>query len=538
MRFSDYMRSRGSKQQNKKQAKSDQIEQQHLSDYENKKLSAKLDTNISELKAELGNSSDVVIRELELPGPFKAKAVLLYIQGLVDEMRVNETVVEALQAASLNEDPLDRPEAALKEMKNKLLSGGRLEDANNWKELFQGLFTGNAIVLLDGSTTAIASSCVGGERRSVEEAKSEVTIRGPREGFVESMRVNTALIRRKIRSPKLWLEQMTIGRETQTPVGIMYMKGLVDERVLQELRNRLGEIDIDGILDSGYIEELIADQKWTPFPTYLSNERPDVIAASLLEGRIAILVDGTPFVIVAPAIFNMFFQAAEDYYQRYDVATFLRLLRFFSFFLALAMPSMYVAVVGYHQEMIPTPLLLKLVAQREGVPFPVYLEAFIMEFVFEILREAVVRMPSAVGNAISIVGGMVIGQSVVEAGIVSPAVVIVVAFTAITSFVSPTYNLGIAARLLRFLLLAAASTLGFYGLSLIVLLVLLHLTNLRSLGMPYMKPFSPFMGKDWMDSIVRAPLWLLRNRPQMLASDNPTRSDLDVKALEGEEPVQ
>jgi spore germination protein KA len=321
------------------------------------------------------------------------------------------------------------------------------------------------------------------------------------------------------------MEQWTIGEISQTPVCIMYVKGLADENVLQDLRERLESIRIDGILESGYIEELISDQKWTPFPTVLSIERPDAVAGNILEGRIAILVDGTPFVLIVPAILNMFFQASEDYYQRYDIATFLRVLRFGSFLIALLMPSVYVAIVGYHQEMIPTQLLLKLAAQREGVPFPAYLEAFIMELVFEILREAVVRMPSAAGNTISIVGGLVIGQSVVEAGIVSPAVVIVVSFTAIASFVSPSYNLGISARLLRFFLLLAASTLGFYGIGLVVLVLILHLSNLRSFGMPYIKPFAPFMLKDMKDTLFRAPLWMMRERPAKLAKDNPIRQD-------------
>ncbi|WP_042170211.1 spore germination protein [Paenibacillus gorillae] len=536
--FSDYMLSRGRKKSKKQEDREKEVQQNQLGDYEQEPLSPVLAANIKQLQSEMGNSNDIVVRELSLEGEGGSiEAALIYVQGLVDEYRMNESIIQPMLSVPFQARPSD-PAKVQDELKNKIVAAGRVEEAKDWKKLFEGLFLGNALILLDGCNTALTSSCVGGERRAVEEPKTETAIRGPREGFVEALRVNTALIRRKIRSPKLWMEQKTIGRETQTPVCIMYMKGLASEDTLQDLRDRLDAIDIDGILESSYIEELITDQKWTPFPTILNNERPDVIASNLLEGRIAILVDGTPFVLVVPTELNMFFQAAEDYYQRYDVATFLRLLRFFSYVLALVMPSVYVAVVGYHQEMIPTPLLLKLVAQREGVPFPVYLEAFIMELVFEILREAVVRMPTIVGNAISIVGGMVIGQSVVEAGIVSPPVVIVVAFTAITSFVSPTYNLGIAARLLRFLLLMAASTLGFYGISIVLLLLLLHLSNLRSLGMPYMKPFSPMFRKDWKDTLLRAPIWMMKERPQAIAVDNLVRADMDTKELEGQEPVQ
>lgn len=538
MMFSEYMRSRSREKDKRSAAREAEIEKEQLAAYDNQKLLASLDGNTERIKQELGESGDIIFRSLELSGAYHVKVAVIFVQGLVDDMRLNEFVIEALQSEPLHHDPEAEAKLTIADMKNRLLSTGNVEEICTWKEFYRSIFLGQAVVLVDGMEIALTTNCIGGMKRGVEEPKSDMLIRGPREGFVESIRINTSMIRRKIRSPKLWLEEKTIGRLSQTPVGIMYIKGLADENVLTDLRNRLDAIDIDGILESGYIEELISDQKWTPFPTIMSNERPDAVAADLLEGRVAILVDGTPFVLVVPSTLNMFFQSAEDYYQRFDVATFLRLLRFLSFILALMMPSIYVAIVGYHHEMIPTQILLKLAAQREGVPFPAYLEAFIMEFVFEILREAVVRMPSAAGNTISIVGALVIGQSVVEAGFVSPAVVIVVSFTAIASFVSPAYNLGIAARLLRFILLGASSTLGFYGISLIVLLLLLHLTNLRSFGVPYLKPFAPMFGRDWKDTLVRAPLWMMTKRPKWLAQDNERRQDMNPKELEGQEPLQ
>ncbi|MGO4370880.1 spore germination protein, partial [Paenibacillus sp. MCAF20] len=232
----------------------------------------------------------------------------------------------------------------LKWMEKRLLSTGLAMEVKDWKMVFQKLFLGYCIVMAEGETQAIATNVVGGARRGVEEPKTEMVIRGPREGFTESIRANTAMLRRKIRSPKLWMEQMTIGEVTQTPVCFMYIKGLAGEEMIEDLRERLNQIKIDGVLESGYIEELIGDQRWSPFPTIMSNERPDVVAGNLLEGRIAILIDGTPFVLIIPATLNVFFQAAEDYYQRFDIATFLRLLRFASFMIALLMPSIYVSL--------------------------------------------------------------------------------------------------------------------------------------------------------------------------------------------------
>lgn len=529
--FRSYMRGkgRGSKKADKRSVKAEKHEEQELGHLEGQPLSVSLQQNIDRINAEIGGSQDIILRRLKLTDADSTEALIVFVQCMVEDERLNDFVIRPLQRKRYSKDLIIGPSEYLEVVKSSLLSTGIVTDINDWKMLFQKLFIGYSIIMIDGSETALAANVIGGPKRAVEEPKTEMAIRGPREGFTESIRTNSALIRRKIRSPKLWLEQWTIGEISQTPVCMMYIKGLADENVLKDVRERLEAIKIDGILESGYIEELISDQIWSPFPTEMYNERPDVIASNLLEGRIAILVDGTPFVLIVPAVLNMFFQAAEDYYQSFDISTFLRMLRFVSFLIALLMPSVYVAIVGYHQEMIPTQLLLKLAAQREGVPFPAYLEAFIMELVFEILREAVVRMPTAAGNTISIVGGLVIGQSVVEAGIVSPAVVIVVSFTAIASFVSPAYSLGIAGRLLRFFLLLAASTLGFYGIGLVVLLLLLHLSNLRSFGMPYIKPFAPLYLKDLRDTLVRAPLWMLRQRPQKLAEKNQVRQQIKLE---------
>ncbi|MDQ6420964.1 spore germination protein [Paenibacillus sp. LHD-117] len=535
-----------SKRKERNSPSADKHVAEQMKDYENQPILPDLPKLLDKIKREMGESEDLTIRGLDLTdrlGNDENKDIaIVYIQGMTEQERMDEFILRSIQVDSELADRLRllhagvRPvessspeEPVMNRIKGHLISIGLITEVTTFKELFEKLFLGYALIFVDGCGVGIGCNVNGGPKRSVEEPKTEMMIRGPREGFTESLRVNTILLRRKIRSPKLWLEQKKAGEITQTPVAIMYIKGLADEDVLEDLRGRIDDIKIDGILESSYIEEMIGDQKWTPFPTIISHERPDVIASNLLEGRIAIIVDGTPFVLVVPSTLNMFFQAAEDYYQSYQMATFLRMLRFVSFIIALLMPSLYVAVIGYHQEMIPTQLLLKLAAQREGVPFPAYLEAFIMELVFEILREAVLRMPSTAGSALSIVGGLVIGQSVVEAGIVSSAVVIVVAFTAISSFVAPVYSLGIAPRLLRFLLLIAASTLGFYGIALVVLLILLHISNLRSFGIPYLKPFAPFYWKDFKDTLLRAPLWMMRERPQKLANQDQVREESAIE---------
>jgi spore germination protein KA len=502
---------------------------QDLFSFENKRVSDQLKKNIETIQSELGNSTDIAIREFLLGG--KIQSIAAFADGLCDHKTISNSIIKSLMNApdnSLNQDQKMGTDQIIQLVKEQLLTYGDIKEASDWKQLFHSLLSGDSVLMFEGCDKAIIAATKGGESRGVTETSTQSVIRGPKEAFSESIRTNTSLIRRKIKSPKLWLEERLIGEVTETSVGIMFIKGIANEEIVQEVRNRLDRINIDAILESGYIEELIQDEVWSPFPTVFNSERPDTIAAGLLEGRVAILVDGTPFVLLVPVVFVSFMQSAEDYYQRYDLGTFLRILRFASFFIALLLPSLYVAVATFHQEIIPTSLLLHLAAQREGVPFPPIVEAFIMEIIFEVLREAGVRMPSAVGKTISIVGALVIGQSAVEAGIVSPAIVIIVSFTAITNFVIPSISMGIAVRLLRFGFLMFAGTLGMYGIAVGLLILVLHLASLRSFGIPYLQPFSPFIRKEHQDTLFRYPLWAMNTRP-LFTTKNFIRQGKDQK---------
>ncbi|QGQ97883.1 spore germination protein [Paenibacillus psychroresistens] len=489
---------------------------------QDKSFSPELVMNLDKIKSELGNSQDVIIREFQLGG--KLDAAIIFTDGLSDQNIISNSLMRSLlnlQDEALIQTAMDNGSNQIIQMvTEQLLTFGEIKEVSDWDQLFIYLLSGCSILLFNNCDRAISAATKGGETRGVTETSTQSVVRGPKEAFSESIRTNTALIRRKIKSPKLWLEQRVIGDVTQTEVDIMFIKGIANEKIVQEVRDRLDRIKIDGILESGYIEDLIQDEVWTPFPTVFNSERPDTIAAGLLEGRIAILTDGTPFVLLVPVEFVSFLQSAEDYYQRYDIGTFLRLLRFGSFFIALLLPSLYVAIATFHQEIIPTSLLLHLAAQREGVPFPPIVEAFLMEIVFEVLREAGIRMPSAVGKTISIVGALVIGQSAVEAGIVSPAMVIIVSFTAITNFVIPAFSLAIAVRLLRFGFLILAGTLGMYGIAVALICLVLHLCSLRSFGIPYLKPFAPFMANEQKDAILRSPIWAMNKRPQFVSQDS------------------
>ncbi|WP_020619688.1 spore germination protein [Paenibacillus daejeonensis] len=464
------------------------------------------------VKTRLGHSTDLVTRQMQVMHAWPA--ALLYIEGMVDTQMLHQSILESLmqEVRPLPEWEGDKS-ACLTYLRNEVLVAGDMETVDKLSDLLDFLLAGSVILQLDGLSTAIAISACGWEDRNVTEPQSQTVVRGPMEGFTENLRTNTTLVRRKIRSPELWLETMPIGRVTKTNVALMFIHGVAEDGIVEEVRRRLRAIEIDSVLESGYLEEFIQDTAKSPFPTLYNSERPDTIAAGLLEGRVAILVDGTPFVLLVPALFNHFFQSPEDYYQRADISTLIRMIRYLCFFIAMLAPSFYIAITTYHQEMLPTGLLINLAAQREGVPFPAFIEAVLMELTYEILREAGVRIPKTVGQAVSIVGTLVVGQAAVEAGVVSAAMVIIVSITAISSYVIPENGMSIAVRMLRFVLMGLAAAFGFYGILIGMLCILLHLTSLRSFGVSYMSPYAPFQPSDIKDTLFRLPWTHMRRRP-------------------------
>ncbi|WGV60807.1 spore germination protein [Brevibacillus brevis] len=483
-----------------------------------------LDENLEKVKKELGNSTDLVTRQVRLEAVDQIVVGILYTEGLVDKNMISSLMESLMLHAKKAHIPAEAEceERSLILMKDFLLTIGGVEEVYDFDHLYDALLTGDTVILVDGYSNGFIANTKQWEDRGVQETSVQTVVRGSREAFSENLRTNTALVRRRINNRNLWLETVQIGDMTQTKVAMMYIKGVVQDRVVAEVKERLGKIEIDGILESGNIEEMIQDHTFTPFPTIYNTERPDSVAAGLLEGRVAILVDGTPIVLLVPAVFVQFFQSPEDYYMRADFGI-LRILRFISFFIALLGPSIYVAITTFHQEMLQTNLLMSIAAQREGVPFPAAVEALLMEFTFEMLREAGVRMPRAVGSAISIVGALVLGEAAVQAGLVSPATVIVVSITAITSFVFPSFSMSIPIRLLRFGLIALAASFGFIGIFVGMIALCIHLCTLRSFGVPYMAPLAPVNLADQKDTLLRIPIWMMHTRPHFLRQKNSVR---------------
>lgn len=510
--------------------------------------------SLANIRTELAGSPDLKIRRVCIGGEERTEAAAVHISGLADSAAVNEFVMGSLLShsrdlpqgtpAGSGEDGHDTDASGNGDLLLRLILSRALEigDAalqEEWTELLLAILSGDTVILLEGCRAAIVCGTRGGEQRAVSEPSSQLVIRGPKDGFVESAATNISLIRRRIRSAKLHLETMKLGSETQTHVVLMYMKGIAGEDLIQETRKRLAQIQLDEVLESGYIEELIQDKTFTPFPTIYNTERPDVAAGNLLEGRVIVIVDGTPFVLILPAVFTQFFQSAEDYSQRFDIVILMRLVRYLSFLVLILGPSVYLALTTYHYEMIPTTLLINLLSQRENVPFPAFVELLLMETAFEILREAGVRMPRAIGQTVSVVGALILGTAVVEAGIITPIMVIVVALTGIASFAVPAYNMAIAGRIIRFAFLILASLFGFYGITLGLILLVAHMNSLRSFGVPYLFPVIPPSVKGQKDTLLRLPLWVIgpNKPPEQLRKELPEYAQLTTGHKEQMAPL-
>ena len=458
--------------------------------------------NIERLLNELGNSSDVSFRIVESPYQKTVKAAVVHLDGLADENIINENIMTPLiqwlketnQVVTVKEIEAQIPQ---------MLTVSQLTIKENWQDFISAVLTGDTVILLNRSSKIFIGNTKKLQSRAVTEPTSQTVVRGPKDSFTENLRTNTSLIRARIQDSNLRLDSMKIGSVTQTDIGIMYIQGNADEHIVEEIKERLKDIKVDGVLESSYIEEFIRDDTTTIFPLLLNTERPDAVVGNLLEGRIAIIVQGTPFVLIAPAIFSQFFQSPEDYYQNYYVSSFLRILRFSSFFLSMYVSAIYLALITHHQGLIPDTLMVSLMAQRERVPFPAILEVVLMELAFEMLREAGIRMPRAIGPAVSIVGALILGQAAVEAGFVSAAVVIIVAISAISSFTLPSTSIVNAARGFRFILIIVSAFIGLYGILLMTLCIWLHISSLRSFGIPYFSPFAPFDFKEQKDTLVR-----------------------------------
>ncbi|KAB3534867.1 spore germination protein [Alkaliphilus pronyensis] len=505
-----------------------------------------LQANINIINEYLGENVDLACRYIDINTIPITRAAIIFIRSIADTQKLEATVIEPLAhniLQSLKKDSYDDYSKTADAVKD-LVTNSEVEGIFDVNTSIDALLKGNGILFIDDNPIAFKIGIVKESEKKYADAKTERVIMGPQEAFVEDIEAfvedineNTFMLRKKINSPHFIVKEIIIGRHSKTKVRIAYLDNLVKSSIVDEVFFRLEKIDVDGIMGSSSVSEYISDSPASLFPTIFSTERPDRIQAMLLEGRVAIISDGSPIALVVPCVAGDFFSTPEDYYLNFYFTSFNRLLGYIGAIFVMFAPSIYIAFTTYHQELLPTSLALTISGTRLGVPYPAFLEALLMEISFEALREAGTRLPIHAGQAVSIVGALIIGQSAVEAGLVSPTVIIVVAFTAIFSLAMPFNNFSMALRLTRFLNMTLAAILGIYGIMTGALIILLTLLSLRAFGTPFMLPFSPLNLQDLKDWVLRFPQWAITKRssyfsinPQKKADNlKPTPSDEGMK---------
>ncbi len=484
-------------------------------------FSSVLETNLQIIKTLFNKDDTLAFRRFKNQQAPDVECCIVFIDGVVKPETVDQNIIQPIVTNLL----LENNSNCLNALQYQVLISDHVEQTSEVPKVVEAIINGNTALFLDGVDQALTINSAGWKTRSVEEPQGEKVLRGPREGFTESVLTNLSLIRRRLKTANLKFQARAFGRQSNTKAYLCYIEGIANPQILDELNKRLDAVDLDAVLDSGYIQELIKDSPLSPFKTIGSTERPDVVAAKLLEGRIALLIDGTPVALTLPHVFIELFQVNEDYYVNFYYSSFNRILRIISFWISISLPAVYLALVTYHQELVPTPLIISISAARQGIPFPSLLEAILLIIVFEIIREAGTRMPSYIGQALSIVGGLVIGQAAVQAKFVSAPIIIIVAMTGITGLMIA--KLKGATIVLRFILLLLASILGLYGYIFGISGLLIHLFQLRSFGVPYMTGMMTIDPDDLKDITIRSPWWYMKRRPKFIGKNNPIRQNTE-----------
>ncbi|MFZ5815092.1 MAG: spore germination protein [Bacillota bacterium] len=508
-------------------------------------LSYSLDENLRRIKKlfRLPDNKDLVVRELIIATEPPTKAAVLFMEGLTNTQVINTNILQPLMlmAAKTGHNQQGQTEPPtpfpVELVKLRLLPGNQTSEKYDLASIAEALLAGDTVVLMDGARVALGVETKSPPARSVSEPKNEQVIWGPHDAFNEALRVNIALVRRRVKDPRLVTEILTVGEVSKTFVALMYIDTIVPPKLVAEAKRRVESIKVDILNGAGVLEQYIEDNPSFLLPSLMVTERPDRVAAYLSEGHVALFVDTTPYAVIAPTTFWSLIQTAEDYYLRWPFGTMLRYIRLAAVALALLLPALYISIVNYHQEMLPTDLLLFIAGSREQVPMPAVAELVVMDIVFELIREAGTRIPNVIGPTIGLVASLILGQAAVEAKIVSPIMILVVAVTGLASFAIPNYLVSWGVRLLRFTLLALATVLGFYGVAAGLFIIITLLSAKRSFGVPYLSPAAPHRGKA-RDITLRPPLFRMEERPRHLRPLNKKRQKEVVRPWDPMAPKQ
>lgn len=486
-----------------------QLKKERDNNQQNNGIPSEINRNIELIKQSFNSdeNKDIIIRQFTAAG--KYKAFIAYIDGMVDRITINNFILRPLLRKSGYEDETG---CCLDYILNDVIETNQATKVSDFDEVIYEILAGNTCLYVEGCDFYISNETKGYDKRSVDKPQTEGVVRGAQEAFNENLRTNITLVRRIIKNKDLSTEFLKVGQRNRNLCAVMYIKGLTNPAIVKEVKRRIEGLKTDFIAGSGILEQFIEENPRSLVPTILSTERPDRTASHLVEGKVAIIAEGTPFALVVPVSISAMFHTPEDSTLRWQYGTLLRLVRLFAVFVTTFSPGLYVALTNFHKEMIPTDLLIAIAKARENVPFPSIFEVFLMEISFELIREAGIRIPGIIGNTIGIIGALILGQAAVQANLVSPVLIIVVAITGLGNFAIPDFGMAFAARISRFIFIVLGALMGFYGISLGVVAGLAVLANTKSFGVPFLTFFSPKVREN-NDLILRKPVWKQELRP-------------------------
>lgn len=483
-----------------------------------------MNLNTKDLESLLSKNLDICFKNIYVGLDKTIKITIVYIEGLTEKEYLSSFIIKPLLEGS------DFRRAEKEEEVIALIESGGLYYplGNKLKDIdsaVSSLFKGSVLLVFDEQSVSFSFEVQGFEKRAITEPSSENVIKGPKDTFVEDLMTNIATVRKKIASADLIIEKATVGQQTKTTVALIYHKGIANKNIVNDIRKRIDSIRVDGVFATSYIEEYLINKKYSPFPQVIFTERPDKFSSNIVEGRVGIIIDGFPTALILPATLVALMQAPEDYSSNFLVSSQIRLLRFILIIVTLFLPGFYIAVTSFHHEMLPTVLILSVKVAKEGVPFPTFLETIGLLIAFEILVEAGIRLPKSIGQALSIVGAVVVGQAAAQAKLSSPAVVVLISATAISNFVLPNQDLSNAIRLWRLIIAIFSSIAGLFGMCIGSLLLLYHLCSIENYGVPYLSPFVSSTNLQFQDTFIRSPIRFMKKRPIYLKTINKKRID-------------
>ncbi len=499
-----------------------------------KKINSSIDENLNYIKARYNSliNSDIDIREFYIMAMDKRiKAFLIYIDGMANADSINHFILKPLMLRNKTNTydkngsdslPNNSDFNLENHISNCLIPQNKVTIVEEFSQVTSDINVGNCLVFIDTLPIAYSIDVKGFKQRSISTPQNEIIVRGSQEAFVESLRTNTSILRRLINNEDLIIENCTVGKISNTKVAICYMSNIANSDLVSEVQYRINNLNLDSLISSGQLEQLIQDNSSNLFPQIIATERPDKVVTSLLEGKVSVIVNGSPYVLIMPAVLNDFLSSPEDINLKFQFSNLSKVVRLIAALFSLLLPGAYVAITNYHQELIPTELLFAIAASRESVPFPIIFELLVMEISFELIREAGLRVPSPIGPTIGIVGALILGDAAVKANIVSPILIIIVALTALCSFAIPDLSLNFTFRILRFVYIFLGYIGGFLGIGLGLFVLLLSLSNLTSFGVPYIMPYLTNVNSRTTASYFSSPIWKREKKPRFLSAKKTT----------------